>query len=99
MDIALFEGFAKGFIEELNDTMNSTEKQTLAFGAKLLTYEQAVRFLTDYINGDTYYKTKHPTHNLQRTRAQIKLLLSMEEQFENMERIVNQFTELSTNTN
>ncbi len=90
MNIDLFEGFTKGFVSELKDTLTKNEIDNLAFGAKLLTYEQSVRFLTDYIDGDIYYKTAHKEHNLQRTRAQIKLLKSMEEQFDKMEAIVQE---------
>ncbi len=91
MNIDLFEGFIKGFMEETKDVLTKAEIDTLAFGAKLLTYEQAVRFLDDYIDGDNYYKVNAPDHNLVRTRAQIKLLQSMEEQFEQMEAIVNKY--------
>ena len=91
MNIDLFEGFIKGFIEETKEVLTPAEIDTLAFGAKLLTYEQAVRFLDDYIDGDNYYKVNAPDHNLVRTRAQIKLLQSMEEQFEQMEAIVKKY--------
>ncbi|WP_289055929.1 phosphotransferase enzyme family protein [Carboxylicivirga marina] len=91
MNIDLFEGFIKGFLSETKDMLTDEEINSLAFGAKLLTYEQAVRFLDDYIDGDNYYKTNVPDHNLVRTRAQIKLLKSMEEQFEQMEAIVKRY--------
>ncbi|MBS2211188.1 aminoglycoside phosphotransferase family protein [Carboxylicivirga mesophila] len=91
MNIELFEGFIKGFLEETKAVLTPAEIDTLAFGAKLLTYEQAVRFLDDYIDGDNYYKVNSPDHNLVRTRAQIKLLQSMEEQFEQMEAIVKKY--------
>ncbi len=91
MNLDLFEGFIKGFIEETKDVLTPAEIDTLAFGAKLLTYEQAVRFLDDYIDGDNYYKVNAPDHNLVRTRAQIKLLKSMEEQFDHMEAIVKKY--------
>ncbi|MBK3519052.1 phosphotransferase enzyme family protein [Carboxylicivirga marina] len=91
MNIDLFEGFIKGFLSETKDMLTDEEINSLAFGAKLLTYEQAVRFLDDYIDGDNYYKTNAPDHNLVRTRAQIKLLKSMEEQFEQMEAIVKRY--------
>jgi Ser/Thr protein kinase RdoA (MazF antagonist) len=91
MNIELFEGFIKGFLQETKKVLTPAEIDTLAFGAKLLTYEQAVRFLDDYIDGDNYYKVKSPDHNLVRTRAQIKLLQSMEEQFEQMEAIVKTY--------
>ncbi len=91
MNIDLFEGFIKGFLQETKDVLTPAEIDTLAFGAKLLTYEQAVRFLDDYIDGDNYYRVNSPEHNLVRTRAQIKLLQSMEEQFEQMEAIVKTY--------
>ena len=92
MNIDLFEGFIKGFLEETKEVLTPAEIDTLAFGAKLLTYEQAVRFLDDYIDGDNYYKVNAPDHNLVRTRAQIKLLQSMEEQYEKMESLVQKYS-------
>jgi len=88
IDMELYEGFIKGFLEETKDILTPSEKETLAFGAKLLTYEQAVRFLDDYIDGDNYYKINSPDHNLVRARAQIKLLKSMEQNWELMQKIV-----------
>jgi Ser/Thr protein kinase RdoA (MazF antagonist) len=82
MDI--FEAYAKGYLETAKSFLTPLEVELLPFGAKLLTYMQTVRFLTDYLDGDTYYKIKHPEHNLQRTRAQLKLLLSMEECYPKM---------------
>ena len=72
--------------------LNDAEKEYLALSARIMTYMQVLRFLTDYLNGDTYYRIHHPTHNLQRARAQMKLLLSMEEQYEEMKRIVEEVT-------
>ena len=60
----------------------------LAENARYITFEQVLRFLMDYIDGDKYYKTAYPEHNLVRTRAQYKLLQSMEEQYEQMCEIV-----------
>lgn len=88
INMDLYEGFIKGFLQETKEILTPVEKDTLAFGAKLLTYEQAVRFLDDYIDGDKYYKTESPDHNLIRARAQIKLLKSMEENWANMQQIV-----------
>jgi Ser/Thr protein kinase RdoA (MazF antagonist) len=88
MNLDLYRGFAQGFLSQTKGMLTKEEKQNLAFGAKLLTYEQSVRFLDDYIDGDNYYGIKSPTHNLERTRAQIQLLKSMEEQFSEMEKIV-----------
>lgn len=88
MDIAIFDAFAKGYLEEAKSFLSETEINYLAFSARYITYEQVLRFLMDYIDGDNYYKIKSPDHNLIRTRAQYKLLQSMEEQFDAMNRIV-----------
>ncbi|PRY97348.1 phosphotransferase enzyme family protein [Marinilabilia salmonicolor] len=91
INMELFEGFIKGFLQETNGILTREEKETLAFGAKLLTYEQAVRFMDDFLDGDKYYKTDSVKHNLIRARAQIKLLKSMEENFDRMEEIVSRY--------
>lgn len=92
MNIRYFKAFAEGFLEVAGSMLNETETEYLALSARIMTYMQTLRFLTDYLNGDTYYRIHHPAHNLQRTRAQMKLLLSMEEQFGEMKRIVNSVT-------
>lgn len=89
IDLDIFEGYTKGYLENAASFLSQVEIDNLAFGAKLLTYMQTVRFLTDYLNGDTYYKTKHKEHNLERTLAQFKLLTSMEENFDKMQQIVS----------
>ncbi len=91
LNLELYEGFIKGFLQETKDVLTPAEIDTLAFGAKLLTYEQAVRFLDDYIDGDNYYKVNAPDHNLVRTRAQIKLLKSMEANWDQMQAIVTKY--------
>lgn len=91
LNMELYEGFIKGFLQETKEVLTPAEIDTLAFGAKLLTYEQAVRFLDDYIDGDNYYKVNAPDHNLVRTRAQIKLLKSMEGHWNEMQAIVNKY--------
>jgi Ser/Thr protein kinase RdoA (MazF antagonist) len=92
MNINLFEAYAKGFLSESGNTLNDTEKEYLAFAPRLITYTIAVRFLTDYIDGDNYFKTHHEHHNLQRARAQLRLVMSMEEQYENMKEIIRRLT-------
>ena len=74
MDI--FEAFAKGYLEGTSSFLTAVEKENLPFAACLFPYMQAVRFFTDYINGDTYYKIKYPEHNLVRTRNQWALFES-----------------------
>lgn len=89
MDIAMFKGYAEGYLSETGSFLTPVEKDYLAFSAKYITYEQVLRFLMDYIDGDNYYKIKSPDHNLVRTRAQYKLLQSIEEQYSQMCEIVN----------
>lgn len=88
MNISLFEAYARGYLSETGKTLNEVEKEYLAFAPKLITYTIGVRFLTDYIDGDNYFKIHHPLHNLQRTRAQLKLVTSMERQYNEMKKII-----------
>ncbi len=87
-DLTIFEGFTKGYLSQTIGFLNEKELEFLAFSAKYITYEQVLRFLMDYIDGDNYYRIKSPEHNYQRTLAQNKLLTSMEEQYHEMCRIV-----------
>ena len=88
IDMKIFEAYTKGYLEKAKSFLLPTEIENLAFGAKLLTYMQTVRFFADYLDGDLYYKIHSPEHNWQRTVAQFKLLQSMEEKFDEMCRIV-----------
>ena len=72
--------------------LNDVEKEHLALSARALTYMQSLRFLTDHLNGDIYYHISHEGHNLQRTRAQIKLLLNMEDNFNAMKEIIKRLS-------
>lgn len=89
IDIQLFKAWAEGYLSETVDTLNDTEKEYLAFAPILITYTIAVRFLTDYIDGDHYFKIHHEHHNLQRARAQLALVKSMEDQYGEMRKIIN----------
>lgn len=80
----LFEALARGFLEETASFITAAEKQHLVFAGKMITFEQAARFLTDYLQGDTYYKTNYSEHNLTRCRTQLKLVQSITEQQEAM---------------
>ena len=71
MDI--FAAFAKGYLEGAGSFLTPVEKENLPYATCLFPYMQAVRFFTDYLNGDTYYKIKYPEHNLVRTRNQVAL--------------------------
>lgn len=84
MDINIFRGYTQGYLSATHSFLTPAEIDNLAFSAKYITYEQVLRFLMDYINGDTYYKIKYPEHNLVRTHAQYRLLQSMEQQYDAM---------------
>ena len=71
--IEIFKAFTKGYLEGTKDFLLPIEKENLPYAALLFPYMQTVRFLADYINGDTYYKIKYPEHNLVRTKAQWRL--------------------------
>jgi Ser/Thr protein kinase RdoA (MazF antagonist) len=92
MNINLFRAYAEGYLSETVATLNDVEKEYLAFAPRLITYTIAVRFLTDYIDGDNYFKIHHEHHNLQRARAQLKLVRSMEEQYSDMQKIIKNLT-------
>lgn len=89
MDISLYESYARGYLSEANEMLNEFEKEYLAFAPRLMTYTMALRFLTDYLDGDQYYKIHHADHNIQRSRAQMRLIVSMEEQYETMQGIIH----------
>lgn len=90
MDMEMFKAYAEGYLHEQKSSMVPAELDHLAFSARYITFEQVLRFLMDYIDGDRYYKTAYPEHNLIRTRAQYKLLQSMERQYDEMCRVIKQ---------
>jgi hypothetical protein len=90
IDLDLFESYSKGYLEVARNFLNKTEIDYLAFSAKFMTYIIGLRFLTDHIDGDRYYKIAFPGHNLQRAKAQFKLMQSMEQCFSSMEEIIQQ---------
>jgi hypothetical protein len=90
MDIDLFRAYASGYLSETGSTLNRVEKEYLSFAPKLITYTIGARFLTDFIDGDNYFKIHHKSHNLQRARAQLKLVMSMEEQYGEMQKIIGE---------
>ena len=88
MSIEMFAAYAEGYLSAQRATLTPIEIKWLAFSARYITFEQVLRFLMDYIDGDNYYKTAYAEHNLVRTRAQYKLLQSMERQYEQMRAII-----------
>ena len=90
-DITLYEAFTKGFLDGIGDRITEKERENLAFGSILMTYECGMRFLTDYLDGDNYFKTKYPEHNLVRCRTQFRLVERMEEKLEEMNHIASKY--------
>ncbi|MBQ4086840.1 MAG: aminoglycoside phosphotransferase family protein [Clostridia bacterium] len=78
-DKACFESFAKGYLSETKDVLTEKEIELLPFSVKLMTYECGIRFLTDYLNGDTYFKIHREHHNLDRARNQFKLVAELDQ--------------------
>ena len=91
----MFTALAHGYAKETHRFLTPIEKEHLAFGGKLITFEQLIRFLTDYLKGDVYYKIHRAGHNLDRSRTQMKLVQSIIEQEAVMNKIVqNAFEEV-----
>lgn len=90
-DLNLFALYTKGFIEGCGGSLTETEIRMLPMGAKVITLEQGIRFLTDYLEGDPYYKIHRPEHNLDRCRTQLALVKDMEDKWEQMAAIVEQY--------
>ncbi len=91
-DISLYELYVKGFIEGAKGGLTEGELAMLPIGAIMMTFECGTRFLTDYLSGDTYFKTSRPGHNLDRARNQFKLVRDMEEKLDEMKAIVKKYS-------
>lgn len=91
LSLETFEALARGYLDAARDFLTPTEIEYLAFAARLITLEQAIRFLNDYLNGDTYYQVHRPGQNLDRARTQIRMIQDMEDRFAEMEAIVAQY--------
>lgn len=87
-DKACFESFAKGYLSETKDVLTEKEIELLPFSVKLMTYECGIRFLTDYLNGDTYFKIHREHHNLDRARNQFKLVQELDQMEHELKDIV-----------
>lgn len=93
-DISLYELYVKGFIEGVGDGLSECEREMLPIGAIMMAYECGMRFLTDYLSGDTYFKVKREKHNLDRARNQFKLVRDMEEKLPEMREIVKKYSQI-----
>ncbi len=90
-DINLYEVYTRGFLEGAQGSLTQAELEYLPWGARLMTLECGIRFLTDYLDGDHYFHIHRPGHNLDRARTQFKLVQDMEEQFDAMAAVVAKY--------
>ena len=90
-DLGLFEAYTKGYLEAAGAVLTDREKEYLPWGAKLMTLECGIRFLTDFLQGDTYFKVSRPLQNLERCRTQFKLVADMEAAWGEMNAIVKKY--------
>ena len=89
--LELFECYTRGFIEGCGGSLTAKEIEMMPMGAKVMTYECGMRFLTDYLEGDVYFKTHRDHHNLDRARTQFKLVSDMEDKWDKMKEIVAKY--------
>ena len=88
MRFDMYEALFSGFCETAGAFMTAAERENLANAGKIITLEIGTRFLTDYLSGDKYFKIKRSNHNLERCRAQLKLVSSIEEQMNDMMKLL-----------
>ena len=91
-DIELFEAYTRGFLEGAQGSLTSAELEYMPWGARLMTLECGIRFLTDYLDGDHYFRIHYPEQNLDRCRTQFKLVRDMEEQFDAMAAVIAKYS-------
>jgi Ser/Thr protein kinase RdoA (MazF antagonist) len=89
MQFPMFDALVRGYLSSAGGFLTKDERKLLAFSGKLITFEIGIRFLTDYLSGDTYFRIHREGHNLDRCRSQFKLLQSIEQQQDRMEQLVN----------
>ena len=87
LDLNLYEQYVRGFLSSAGDSLTAEEVKCLPLGAKMMTFECGMRFLTDFIDGDVYFRTHYPEHNLDRCHTQFALVYDMERKFEQMHEI------------
>jgi hypothetical protein len=90
LDPGLFEALARGYLSAAGSFLTPAERENLVTAAEVIVLEQSLRFLTDFLEGDVYYRTERKTHNLDRCRTQLRLLASLEEQGDHLRRRVEE---------
>ncbi len=99
LDTELFKVYAEGFLKACGSYLSEAEIEMLPVGAKMMTLECGVRFLTDYLSGDTYFRISYPEQNLDRARTQLKLAADMDNKWDEMQRIIRLVSQQSRNDN
>lgn len=89
LDMEMFKAYTDGYLSEMADYLKTAEVNNMANSIKVITLELAIRFLSDYLNGDTYFKTDYETHNLDRARNQLKLVKDIESKMPEMEEYIS----------
>jgi hypothetical protein len=89
MHMPMFEALARGYLDAASPFLTRAEKSYIAFSGKLITFTIGIRFLTDFLQGDTYFRVHRPGHNLDRCRTQFKLVESIARQEEAMQKFVD----------
>jgi hypothetical protein len=84
LDLELYEQYTRGYLGDAGSSLNDCEIENLAFSSKLMTFECGMRFLTDYLNGNKYFKVEYPEHNLVRARTQFALVADIERKLDKM---------------
>jgi hypothetical protein len=90
--LSTLEQLTRGYLDAARDFLTLTEMDYLAFSAKLMTLEQGIRFLTDYLRGDVYYRIRRERQNLDRCRTQFKLVADMESHYDEMKAIIKKYS-------
>ncbi len=90
MSLDMFRAYTRGFLSACGKKLTQKEIETLPMGAKMMTYECGIRFLTDYLEGDVYFRIHREKHNLERCRTQLKLVYDMEQKWDEMAKIIKE---------
>lgn len=93
LDMELYEACASGFLSVAKDFLTESEIESLVIAPVVITFENALRFLTDYLDGDVYYKISYPDQNLYRCRTHLKLVCDMEQKLPEMQKIIKKYSE------
>ncbi len=91
MRLDFYEAYVQGYLEAMGESITENELALLPFSAKLMTMECGMRFLTDYLSGDTYFRIRYSTHNLDRARNQLKLVMDMEQKMTEMQAVTTKY--------